>query len=593
MLVAALVPVMWLFNGIEFERVDAFMRDMFQHLNNTGNVEKSIVTVDINSKHEVFSRPLTFEALKTVIDKILANKPKNLIVALSPLELYLNEEKKNSEKQKLFDYLITKPNVYLYSSASGNDHDVLKDKILSKFPRIFWYYMISDKSFGPRDNKRRKAIIWYDKEGLPAEFNNIRALGFKIKDPEYFKYAWHFWGSRQAFIKTYPEGTFGSLDADRMLKQKDSELDFENKTVILGTNDEYSFLTSISIFNLSGKIGDPGFKAYSVGDSLANYISMHVTGDYMKLLQNFNDLAVVFIILTLITFLKLNIRTKIYIFASLIPIIVFCLALLYASTSFYINCSRSLTLLFFIQYLIFPVIMLNTFKEQESKKLQEISDARIDALLTISEKVAHDIRSPLSAINLVATKAIFPNSEYKEIFDSAVTRIDETAAKILTRYRTKTGSENEITEPIDVAEVISTIIREKKALNPKVDFEFVISTEITLALGLRLDLERIVSNIIDNSIFALKQILQPKVFISIESEDNFIRMSIADNGVGIPEQILKLLGTARITTKADTGQGNGIGLLHAKRVIERLNGRFEISSLENIGTTIRISLPKA
>lgn len=233
------------------------------------------------------------------------------------------------------------------------------------------------------------------------------------------------------------------------------------------------------------------------------------------------------------------------------------------------------------------------FKEQETKKLQEIGDARIDALLTVSEKVAHDIRSPLSAINLVMTKAKFEDQEYKDIFDSAVQRIDETATKILTRYRTKTGSESEVPEKIDLAEILAMIIKEKKILNTRIEFEVVINSEVTTALGLKLDLERIFSNILDNSIFALQNIVEPRIFISLDSHDGMIRAGITDNGTGIPDQVLKLLGTARITTKADTNQGNGIGILHAKRVIERLNGRFEISSAEHVGTTIKISLPKA
>lgn len=312
----------------------------------------------------------------------------------------------------------------------------------------------------------------------------------------------------------------------------------------------------------------------------------------MKLLK-FNDLAFVFFFLLVLIFSNFNIHKKIIIFSTLIPIIILIGGIIYLTTSFYIDLSRSLTLLFFLQYFAIPFIVLKVFKEQESKKLQEINDTRIDALFTVSEKVAHDIRSPLSAINLVMDKAKFDDPEYKEIFDGAVQRIDETATKILTRYRTKTGIENETIEQIDLAEIISSITKEKKILNSKVEFEFVINSEKTLALGLKLDLERIISNILDNSIYALRTILEPRIFISIDSHDGMIRVGITDNGTGIPDQVLKLLGSARVTTKSDTNQGNGIGILHAKRVIERLNGRFEITSAEHVGTTIKISLPKA
>lgn len=191
------------------------------------------------------------------------------------------------------------------------------------------------------------------------------------------------------------------------------------------------------------------------------------------------------------------------------------------------------------------------------------------------------------------SRAKFDDPEFKEIFDGAVKRIDETATKILTQYRTKTGRENEQLEKVDLPGIINEIAKEKKVLNAKIDFEIVTTSEVGSVLATKLDIERIVSNIFDNSIFALKNIIEPKIFVGLEDSNDMVSLSITDNGTGIPEQIVKLLGNERITTKADTGQGNGIGLLHAKRVIERFNGKFEISSQENVGTTIKISLPKA
>lgn len=585
-----LAPIIWFIHDVEFGRVEAFIRDSFQYLNSTSNVEKSIVTVSINKDKNNFKRPFVLADLKSVISKILENKPRLLIIALSAPELTDGEVDLRTD---FFNFLKDKENVVFFTNQSQEQkYNFFHDPILGKFPRQLNMQMPMDKQIGARDYKRRRSIVSYDNTGNASEFDAIKQIGFSPKDPSHFKYAWGWWGSRQAYLKSFPVGTFGSFDARWLLSQNNDTLSLSDKTVILGSNDEYSYLFSHSVFDLLGKIGTPDYKAFPPADSLANALNLYITGDYMKLLQNFNDLLVTYLILIFLIFLNVNIRVKIVAFASLIPVIIFASALLYALTDFYIDLSRSVTLLFFLQYFAIPFVVINIFKEQEAKKLHEINDTRIDALLTVSEKVAHDIRSPLSVINLVAAKAIFPDSEYKEIFDSAVARIDETATKILTRYRTKTGSESETPEPIDVAEIIQLIFKEKKSLNPRIDFELVVSTESTMALGLKLDLERIVSNIIDNSVFAMKAILQPKIFIAVEDFENYIRISISDNGVGIPEQILKLLGNVRLTTKADTNEGNGIGLLHAKRVIERLNGVFKIQSKENLGTTIEISLPK-
>lgn len=589
-LVVILAPAFWFVQNIEFSRVDAFNRDAFQFLNSKANIEKSLVTININGKQNNFTRPFDFVDIKKLIDKILEENPKNLIIALSNSDLYYND---NDIREQVVNYLIPHKNVIFFSTSSEVDEDIAIDPIVKKFPRQIRITLSKDGSMGARDFKRRRSLVELDRVGPAKEFKEIEALGYSVKSPDDFKHAWHWWGARLAFLKVFQVGTFGSYDAGWLLQQPRGSLKLEGKTVILGPNDEYSFLFSHSIFDLFGKIGTSDYKAYPVADSIANAMNMYITGDYIKVTENFPDLLIVFTIMSLLVFSNFEIKKKIVIFALLIPIILSLTAIVYMASDFYINVTRSITLLFFLQYFAIPLVVLNIFKEQESKKLQEINDTRIDALLTVSEKVAHDIRSPLSAINLVMTRAKFDDPEYKEIFDGAVKRIEETATKILTQYRTKTGRENEQLEKVDLSAIINEIAKEKKILNSKIDFEIVTTSDNGSALAAKLDMERIVSNILDNSIFALKSIIEPKIFIGIEDSNNLISLSITDNGIGIPEQIVKLLGNERITTKADTNQGNGIGLLHAKRVIERFNGRFEISSQENVGTTIKISLPKA
>ena len=592
-LVAALVPVMWFFKKNDFPRTEGFIRDALQHLNLNSEFDSSFVTININKEKEVFPRPLKFESLKPLLDKVFESNPKKVVIMFSPRELQPYDDKKDSTRRRLFDYLKSKENAYLYSIYDDSEDDIWEDKILTEFPRVLSYEMLPDTRWGPRDSKRRRVMIWYDKLGPSNSFAILKKFGLNIKEPEHYKHLWSFWGSKQAYIKTFSIGTFGSYDAQKYLESNGSIANIKDKVVIVGTNDEYSFMTQMSVLDLSDQIAVKGLKGYPPSDALANYLNFHTTGDYIKFVQNFKDLMITFLILVILIFLNVDIKKKIYVFAALIPFFLLSLAIVYITTSFYIDITRSLIFLFLLQYISIPVIALTIFKEQETRRLKEINDVRIDALLSVSEKVAHDIRSPLSAINLVAERATFPDVEYKEIFDGAVKRIDDTATKILTQYRTSSGREHQKIEKINLSEIINEITKEKKILTSNINFEVVTNVENENALGIKLDLERIISNILDNSIFAMKHIINPKIFIAIEENENMIRLNITDNGTGIPEQILKVIGNARITTKSDTGEGNGIGLLHAKRVIERLNGKFEIESKENVGTTIKVSLPKA
>jgi len=63
---------------------------------------------------------------------------------------------------------------------------------------------------------------------------------------------------------------------------------------------------------------------------------------------------------------------------------------------------------------------------------------------------------------------------------------------------------------------------------------------------------------------------------------------IQDQGIGIPEEKISLLGDPFYTTKTN---GTGLGLMICKRIIDAHQGTFGISSKVNRGTVVEIKLP--
>lgn len=584
-LVAGLVPLMWLCHETEFRRVDSFVLDLMQFLNNSKNVEKNLITVNINGTKDTFARPFKINTFKTVFEKILSYSPKQIILCISIREL--NDE----TKTELLKYLKDKPNIYIQNDYSFPTNNFYKDPLFKDFPRFLAFSSTIDS----RDKKSRRVLLFYDKEGITDEFEVLKSLGFSTKSLDHFEHHFRLWETTQVNMKSFKLGAFGSFDARDILNDKIQDSYIAGKTVLLGSFDEYSMSALASVFNFADKTSGDNFKSFYFPhvDNMANMLNTFITGDYIKSLPQLNDLIVTSVLLFFLIFINLQNKKKIILLLSIIPCYIFLIAVVYVFSSFYLDFSRSIVLLFFLQYLGIPIIMFSMFKEQESKKLQEINDARIDALFTVSEKVAHDIRSPLSVITLLQDKTNFSDPEYTVIFNSAVKRIDETATKILTRYRTKIGGENELSEKINLISIVLDIIKEKKVLNQKIDFVFDSHETNGYAIGSKLDLERIISNILDNSIYALKNTYKPRISINMKSHNKMVQLLIIDNGSGIPEHVVNLLGNQRVTTKSENNEGNGIGLLHAKRVIEQLSGIFIIKSHENVGTTIEIQLPEA
>jgi anti-sigma regulatory factor (Ser/Thr protein kinase) len=99
------------------------------------------------------------------------------------------------------------------------------------------------------------------------------------------------------------------------------------------------------------------------------------------------------------------------------------------------------------------------------------------------------------------------------------------------------------------------------------------------------ELRRIISNLINNSIEAMKD-NSIEINVKVFKENNFIYITLKDNGTGIPNTVLSQIGQSEITTKY---HGNGLGLFHAIESVKSWDGNLHIESQVSQGTVITIS----
>lgn len=80
------------------------------------------------------------------------------------------------------------------------------------------------------------------------------------------------------------------------------------------------------------------------------------------------------------------------------------------------------------------------------------------------------------------------------------------------------------------------------------------------------------------------------------SSQDYCVVSIADNGIGIePERMKLILSRKELVSEPGTNNelGTGIGLKICLEFLYKLNGKLEIDSVVNRGSTFRIYLPKS
>lgn len=101
-------------------------------------------------------------------------------------------------------------------------------------------------------------------------------------------------------------------------------------------------------------------------------------------------------------------------------------------------------------------------------------------------------------------------------------------------------------------------------------------------------LNQVFMNLLINAVQAISD--HGKITISTRREDDLIKITIADTGVGIPAEILNKIFDPFFTTKP-IGKGTGLGLSISYSIINKHGGRLEVESLVGSGTTFSVFLP--
>ncbi len=230
----------------------------------------------------------------------------------------------------------------------------------------------------------------------------------------------------------------------------------------------------------------------------------------------------------------------------------------------------------------------------------EINESRAN----LAAQVAHDIRSPLVALDAALKNTSQLPEKQRVIVRHAVNRIRDIANNLLDKNRQQPGPASTATaagviagEPLAnhlLSSLIDPVITEKR-------LQFESKPGITIDLGLTkesyglfakiqpVEFRRMLSNLINNAVEALGD--KGAVDVRLAHEDNTIVLTISDDGKGIPPDILAKLGR-KGETHGKAG-GSGLGLFHARATAESWGGSLTITSALGKGTIVTIKLPSA
>ncbi|MFC1742640.1 response regulator [Candidatus Riflebacteria bacterium] len=240
---------------------------------------------------------------------------------------------------------------------------------------------------------------------------------------------------------------------------------------------------------------------------------------------------------------------------------------------------------------------LNRDLEWRVKELKRLNDWKDDFLAITS----HDLKSPLTGIlgyaqlldranNLTKTqKRMIAN--ITRAGDFLVTLINDIL--ILSRIQSEDTLEFENLALVEyINSSIETVSHMATPKEVKLKLKNNTGSEIYLCAN-KNALLRIFNNLLSNAIKFTNKKGQVQTILDFEAED-YVSISVKDNGIGIPEQSIPLLFKefSKVSRTGTAGElSTGLGLSITKKLIEKHQGQITVTSKENKGTCFKILLP--
>ncbi|MEI7594897.1 MAG: PAS domain-containing sensor histidine kinase [Bacteroidota bacterium] len=236
------------------------------------------------------------------------------------------------------------------------------------------------------------------------------------------------------------------------------------------------------------------------------------------------------------------------------------------------------------------------------KKNEELStlNAMKDKFFSI---IAHDIKNPFnhiigfsSLLNKNASKYdVDEIQKYSKIVYESSLITYELLEELLTWSKSQSGQLNINTEIFDFTAIIEDVVLKYNYLSQNKLIE--IKTEINHVSRVFADeptIKTVFRNLLNNAIKYTNE--NGCIIVATEENEDFIKVSITDNGIGIEKDDIEKLFRIDSSTKAigTSGEkGSGLGLILCKEFVEKNGGEIGLYSEFGIGSTFFFTVPKS
>jgi len=243
------------------------------------------------------------------------------------------------------------------------------------------------------------------------------------------------------------------------------------------------------------------------------------------------------------------------------------------------------------------VLLKDVTELRDLERRVRIAD-KLAGLHTLSAGVAHELRNPLSAIDLnlhlleeelrAGTRPSSTLNKYLHVLNAETRRL----SAILDNFMKFARPGSFRLHAVDTEKLLSHIMSllQYEAQDRRIQLITTVPDNLPTLMGDETEISQVLVNVIVNAFQAMPNGGVCHVIIrGIKTDEkDWVELTVQDSGVGIKNEELSRLFEPFYTTKT---AGSGLGLAIAYRIVQDHEGTIQVSSTPGIGTAVVIKLP--
>jgi len=228
---------------------------------------------------------------------------------------------------------------------------------------------------------------------------------------------------------------------------------------------------------------------------------------------------------------------------------------------------------------------------------EQLADQKRAAWSDVARRIAHEIKNPLTPIQLAAERLkrrfsplITDGSDVFDQLTSTIVRQVGDLRKIADEFSSFARMPKPIFREENIADIVRHSVFLHEVARTNIEFKVITDNDNVNMLCDRRQIGQAITNVVKNATEAIQEkldnddSLKGQIIVKIDSMDKFLNIIIQDNGIGLPPEKGRIV-EPYVTTRSS---GSGLGLAIVKKIVEEHFGKMTFNDLPTGGACVNM-----